>query len=95
MIKCVAKSVVEEKNIEEFKSTALELVAESRKDPGCISYQLFQDLMDGTIITFIEEWESADALTLHSNAPHFLTIVPKLEALSTKPMEVNVYSLLI
>ena len=95
MIKVVGKTIVKEDGVDEFKKIAAELIAQTReKDQGCISYQLFQDRRDSKILTFIEEWESTDALKAHSRATHFQTLFPKLEALSASQMELNIYNLL-
>lgn len=94
MIKVVGKTIVKEDRVEEFKQIAAELIAQTReKDQGCISYQLFQDRRDSKILTFIEEWESTDALKAHSKAAHFQALFPKLEALSAAKMELNIYTL--
>lgn len=92
MIKVVAKCTVNENSIDEFKQTAAGLVAETiSKDQGCVSYQLFQDIKDSKILTFIEEYENIDALKSHGRSTHFQTIFPKLEALCTAKIEVSIY----
>lgn len=90
MIIIVAKSVVKEGKVQEFKNLAKELVKESRKEPGCISYDLNQDLNNKNILTFIEVWESKEAIELHNNSDHFTSIVPKLGELRASS-EVNLY----
>lgn len=92
MIKVVAKCIVNENSIDEFKETAAGLVAETRaKDQGCLSYELFQDIKDSKILTFIEEYENIEALKSHGRAAHFQTIFPKLEALCTAKVEISIY----
>lgn len=94
MIKVVAKSIVKDDKIEEFKSYAEELASETRKEEGCISYQLFQDVNNSKILTFIEEWESLDSLQNHMKTKHFVEIVPKLDVMKEKDSsELNIYRL--
>ena len=34
------------------------LVADTRKEAGCIRYDLFRDMQDPDIFVFVEEWET-------------------------------------
>lgn len=95
MIKIVAKFTVKEDKIEEFKNIAGELVAETRKEKGCISYELFQELNDAKGLTFIEEWENQDTLDCHMESKHFNEIFPKLAAIQEKDPDVIMYRLLL
>lgn len=48
-----------------------ELIDESLQEEGNIDYQLLKSL-DNDNLTFVEKWESADALKRHMASPHFL-----------------------
>ena len=91
MIVIVAKNYIAEGKAEEFKALAKPLIAASRNEEGCISYSLFEDIHDKNILTFIEEWESVEAIQMHNNTPHFTSTVPKFGPLTAKPSEVNLY----
>ncbi|NMF04922.1 putative quinol monooxygenase [Clostridium beijerinckii] len=91
MIKIVAKSVIKTEQIEKYLTLAKELVDKSRKEEGCISYGLFQDINDSSILTFIEEWQDEKAINLHNNSEHFTRIVPLLGELRVGNGEVNLY----
>ncbi|NRT37251.1 quinol monooxygenase YgiN [Clostridium beijerinckii] len=91
MIKIVAKSVIKTEQIEKYLTLAKELVDKSRKEEGCISYSLFQDINDSSIFTFIEEWKDEKAINLHNNSEHFTRIVPLLDELRVGNGEVNLY----
>lgn len=52
------------KNQDEFIAQAMDLAEKSRKDLGCISYELCKE--DKGRILFVEEWESRGLLDLHS-----------------------------
>lgn len=45
-------------------------IAETRKEDGCISYDLLASITDDDTMVFIERWESREALTAHSKQPH-------------------------
>jgi quinol monooxygenase YgiN len=66
----------------------LGLVEPSRKDPGCISYELFQDKQHPGKVTFIEKWENQEALDAHLKTPHLVNGLNAIGALATKPAEV-------
>lgn len=76
MVKVVAKNKVMNDKIDEVIKTYEELVTATRKEVGCIKYELFQDDKDSAIITMIEEWENKDDLDNHMKTEHFLRIVP-------------------
>ena len=45
-------------------------IAETRKEKGCISYDLFDSMADADTMVFVERWETRDDLTAHSKQPH-------------------------
>lgn len=93
MITIVAKGVVKEENIAKFKEYAQTLIEETKKEEGCISYKLYEDINNPKVITFIEKWKDQEAIDKHVNASHFVEIVPKLRDLQESETEVNLYKL--
>ncbi|HVI42203.1 MAG TPA: putative quinol monooxygenase [Anaerovoracaceae bacterium] len=92
MIKVVAKNIVRKDKIEEFITLAEKLVeATNQKDEGCIHYELYRDLNDPQVLTFIEEWESMEVLNKHMAAAHFKEIGPKLGEFKDGPEDVHLY----
>lgn len=91
MLTVTAKFIVKEENINKFLKLSEPLIAETRKEAGCIRYELFQDIQNSQIITFIEEWKDAEALKAHENSSHFKSIVPKLSELQLEEIQVNMY----
>lgn len=55
MIKVVANFFVQKNEIDEFIELSKELVEMSRKDSGCIKYELYQDNENPRIFAIIEE----------------------------------------
>ena len=47
-------------------------VKATRKETGCISYDLTQSMHDENTLIFVERWESYDNLKNHFNEPHML-----------------------
>ncbi len=94
MIKVVAKNIVQQDKIDEFKEKVNEIIEKTRQEDGVIFYELYQDLNNPQVLTFIEGWESKEALEAHMHTEHFQRIVPQLNDLLIEGMdesEVNIY----
>lgn len=78
MIKVIAKSVIKEGQIENYLKEVDVLITETRKEEGCISYELFQDINSENIFFLIEEWESKEALEDHKLTDHIINIIPRI-----------------
>jgi len=91
VIKIVATSVIKDEKREEYIQLVKELIEKSKQEQGCISYGLFQDINDPSIITFIEDWQDQKSIELHRNSEHFKRIVPLLADFRVSKGEVNLY----
>jgi len=80
-IRVVAKLVVQReqvhKVIEEFK----ELVNQTRKEIGCLQYELHQEVHDPATLIFFEKWRTMDDLNKHLKTEHFISCFKKLGSL--------------
>ena len=54
---------------QEVKAFLQHMVVESRKDAGCIQYNLHQGIDDQNVFVFQEIWESKAALDAHNEQP--------------------------
>ncbi|GHH99190.1 putative quinol monooxygenase [Neobacillus kokaensis] len=91
MIKVVAKAKLKsDVNPEDYIMLAKELVAETRKENGCLYYALHQDIKDPAIFTMLEEWEDEKALEQHNQSAHMVRILPELKKLRESG-ELNIY----
>ncbi|EKN62735.1 hypothetical protein BABA_24986 [Neobacillus bataviensis LMG 21833] len=91
MIRVVAKGRLKPGvRVEDYVILAKELVAETRKEKGCLSYALHEEINDPAILTMIEEWVNEEALEQHNQSVHVLKIVPELRKLR-ESIEVNIY----
>ena len=91
MIKVVAKHFIAKDKIGVCLELATELAQALRQDAGCISYEMYQDIKDETVLTMIETWENEEALQAHIEAPHFKRLVPQIAALATGETDMNIY----
>lgn len=88
MIQLNCTLIVEKsENVRPLIEQALELVAFSLHDKGCINYDFFQSIANDDRFMIVETWESDEALKAHSESDHFCRIVPKLKELSTMTLE--------
>lgn len=94
MVKVVAKKHVNEGKLDEVIELYKELVEASRREEGCIKYELYRDEKDALTVAVIEEWENKDALNKHSKSEHFTRIVPMIAELTSK-VGTDVYNKLI
>lgn len=87
-----AKCILIEDKTEQFKAIVETLIKETRKENGCISYNLYQDIKNQNILTFFEEWKSKNSLDRHMETKHFKDIAPKLRKLQKEDSIVNIYN---
>lgn len=73
---------------DEFIETARALAAQSRQEPGCLSYQFLEDREDPLHLLFIEAWESEEALQAHRQTAHFQQLAPRLGPCTSRPHQV-------
>jgi len=92
MIKVVAQFFIRNGEVEKALTLGKELVLKTRKENGCISYELCQSLKNNTHIAFIEEWEDQVVLDAHFQAPHFTDLVPKILELTEQETVIAAFS---
>ena len=90
MIFVVSKSLVKEGKTAEYKQHTVKLIEETRKEAGCISYDLCEDMDNPNVLTFIEKWENKQSLDAHMKTAHFTEIIPKLRDLR-ESSELSIY----
>ena len=67
------------------------LVEPTRKESGCVSYELLQNKEDPTDFTFVEEWESDAAFERHAASDHIKAIGPKLQPVVADAPDIRTY----
>ena len=70
MIYVVATLTTTPGGVEALRAPAAVCIAETRKEKGCLGYELFQSLEDPDKLVFVEKWETREDLTAHSRQPH-------------------------
>ncbi|MBL6750866.1 MAG: antibiotic biosynthesis monooxygenase [Nevskia sp.] len=69
-VRVVARLIAKPDKVEAFKALMSGIVDPTRKESGCIRYELLQNQADPTDFTFVEEWASKAALDAHMQTPH-------------------------
>lgn len=55
---------------EQMVEAARPCIEATRREAGCKRYDLTADALDPTRMTFVEDWESREALEAHFGTPH-------------------------
>ncbi|WP_251860825.1 putative quinol monooxygenase [Clostridium sp. Marseille-Q2269] len=92
MILVIAHVVLKQGNSSKFLSISKNCIDETRKEEGNISYTLLADTKNCCRYTFVEEWESKDALDKHMKTNHFITFDKSIETLLVEPLSINLYN---
>jgi quinol monooxygenase YgiN len=79
--------------VNELLSLLSSLVEPTRKEVGCLSYELLQQNEDPTDLTLVEEWQSENALELHIATKHFKDTTTKLPKLVAAEPDIRKYHL--
>jgi quinol monooxygenase YgiN len=78
-LRVIARIQAKSGKVGEVRTLLFDLVEPTRKEPGCVIYELLQNREDPTDFTFIEEWESDAAFKSHAASDHIKAIGPKLQ----------------
>ena len=92
-LRVVARIQAKSDKTDEVSELLSALVEPTRKEPGCITYELLQNRNDPTDFTFVEEWASDAALDSHAISDHIKALAPKLQPIVTEPPDIRIYSL--
>jgi quinol monooxygenase YgiN len=87
-LKVVAIAETSAERAAELKEVCLGLIEPTRKESGCISYELYQDSTNPGRLTFIEEWESQVHLDIHLKTPHLVAAGESFGKIVTKDLMV-------
>lgn len=75
----IVKFEVKADKIEFVKSELLKLLEPTRKEIGCVQYDLHQDIEDPSVFMFYEIWETKEAWKAHDSKQHVLDLIKAIE----------------
>ncbi len=91
MLVVAGKISIDPANREAAIAVAVDMMKETHKEEGCISYTFSSDLSDPGGFRIFEEWKDQASLDAHFVAPHMAAFQAKLGGLGVKGMEVQKY----
>jgi quinol monooxygenase YgiN len=99
VIYVVATLTVKPETRAEFISGATACIKETRKEPGCIAYDLHESVTDHSKMVFVEQWENAEALVPHRTTEHMkafgrivrdcITAPPRIEVITPEKVDIR------
>jgi len=92
MITVVAEMFARPGRERDLKSELLAMVELTRKEEGCIQYDLHVDDTQPTHFVFYEKWTTHEALDRHAASPHLQSFAIKSTALLMHPPRVGTYT---
>ena len=90
MIYVVATLTIRPETRAEFIAGATACIAETRKEPGNIAYDLHESVTDPSKMVFVEQWEDAEALVPHRGAQHMKTFGRIVMKCTTAPPKIEI-----
>lgn len=70
MIYVIATASVKPEKRDAFRQGAVACINETRKEDGCVLYDLHESTTDPTRFVFVEQWTSREALGAHARTRH-------------------------
>lgn len=89
MLTVIAKVTAKEDQIEAVKAGLQSVIAPTRKEEGCLLYELHQDIDNRNVFFFYEHWDSPLHLDKHRLTPHMAHLGETIKGLLEKHMEVS------
>jgi quinol monooxygenase YgiN len=75
----------------QVREALLSLVAPSRKDAGCLNYDLHQALDNPALFLFHENWTSKAHLDQHLQKPEFQAVLARVGQLAAEPPQITLW----
>lgn len=84
----IVKFTVKEEKLEFVKAELIKVLDTTRKEDGCIRYDLHQDIENPNILMFYEIWETVAAWKAHDEMEHIVKLKEAIEG-TTVSLEFN------
>lgn len=91
MIVIAGHVVLDPKQREKAEAAAREMMSETRKEDGCISYTFSADLEEAGRFRIFEEWQTDEALRAHFASQHMARFQQAVGGLGVREMKVQRY----
>lgn len=91
-LRVVARIKAKPDRVGAVKNLLRGLVEPTRREAGCIVYELLQNTADPTDFTFVEEWSGREALDEHLSSEHIRNALPQLSDLAIEDADIRTYT---
>ncbi|WP_301101470.1 putative quinol monooxygenase [Propionivibrio sp.] len=95
MVKIMARISAKVGTADQLQEVLKALVRSTRNEPGCVSYELFQDEENFLEFVTIEHWANNQAAEAHMTTPHVAEAFAKAAGLLAKPPSINRFTQII
>jgi len=75
------------------KQEIMALVVPTRREPGCINYDLHQSCNDHCLFMLYENWKSLKALEEHLEMPYLKAFKEKANQLLATPLDITLWDM--
>ncbi|UJP01618.1 MAG: antibiotic biosynthesis monooxygenase [Nitrosomonas sp.] len=93
-IRVVAHVIAHADKIPQVQAILQKIVAPTRQEAGCLSYQLFSNDGSPGEFLFIEEWTNENAIAAHFGTPHIQQALAEITPLLAQAPDIQQYTLL-
>lgn len=87
-----AKSMFRD-SLDALRAECLAMLEPTRKEAGCVRYELLANIANPAEFTFVEEWADQAAIDAHMATAHLKGLVANTQALLAEPLDVRLYTL--
>jgi quinol monooxygenase YgiN len=85
----IAKFVAKAGKEEHLRTELLARIDPTRSEPGCIIYDLHQDIDNPAVLVFLESWKSRKDLEEHLQMPYLQSLLGMVDELCAEPPEIR------
>jgi quinol monooxygenase YgiN len=75
----------------ELRAALLGLLAPTRREMGCLNYDLHVSPEDAARFLFHENWTTKEALDTHLKSPHVAALLPRVDELCVAFPEIKIW----
>ena len=76
----------------EVRSELKALIGPTRKEEGCINYDLHESAQEVGTFLFYENWRSKEDLDAHLAKPHIAAFIDKADDLLAEPIDIHLFT---
>jgi quinol monooxygenase YgiN len=91
-LRVIARAKAKTDQVAQVREILTALVDATRREPGCLSYELLQNHDDPTDFAFVERWASPAAEQAHFVTPHLSATLQQLAGLLAAEPQICRYS---